>query len=255
MKNRILYLILCSLLALTMQAQDNNTDGDQAVYIAFERSAQFPGGDQALVQWLSTNVVYPPSCLAQGVEGRVIATFVVEKDGSISDVQIMRSPDDRLSAEARRVILSMPHWQPATMQDQPVRCRFTLPIMFRLPDETQSQPQTAAAQGTATQEPVVEIAEVSAQFPGGEQALRTWISQHLTYPKECREQGITGRVLVSFIVEKDGTLTEPTIQRSSHDSFSAEAIRLVQAMPRWQPARQGDTPVRQRYTLPVIFRL
>ena len=107
-------------------------DDDDRIYEMVEENAQFPGGDEACFNWLSEHVRYPSVCQEQGVQGRVIVSFVVNKDGSIVNVKTVRSPDSNLSAEAERVVKMMPKWTPARQGNKPVRSRFTLPIMFRL---------------------------------------------------------------------------------------------------------------------------
>ena len=97
-----------------------------------EENAQFPGGDQACYEWLSKNIKYPSICAEQGVQGRVILNFVVNRDGSITEVKVLRSPDPNLSKEAERVVKLMPKWKPARQGNKTVRARFTLPVMFRL---------------------------------------------------------------------------------------------------------------------------
>lgn len=94
-----------------------------------EESAEFPGDVYA---WLNKNIKYPAVCQEQNIQGRVSVQFVINKDGSIVDVKVLRSPDDRLSAEAERVVKSMPKWKPARQGNKPVRMRYVLPVMFRL---------------------------------------------------------------------------------------------------------------------------
>ena len=107
------------------------SDDDRIFEIA-EDPAQFPGGDEACYKWLSDNIKYPAIAQEQGIQGRVFVRFVVNKDGSIVDVEIMRSPDPSLSKEAERVIKAMPKRKPARQGNKPVRCRFSLPVMFKL---------------------------------------------------------------------------------------------------------------------------
>lgn len=97
-----------------------------------EVMASYPGGDDALYKWLYDHIKYPPRAQDQGIQGRVMVRFVVEKDGSIGDVQITRSPDDDLSKEATRVIKMMPKWKPARQGTRTVRSYFNLPVQFRL---------------------------------------------------------------------------------------------------------------------------
>jgi TonB family protein len=120
-------------------ASSAETSEDNGLFEDFEENAQFPGGEQACFKWLSDNIKYPEDCLKEKVEGRVIVNFVVEKDGSITDVKTKSSPHPSLSKEAERVIKAMPKWKPArhfndAFEDWPVRSRFMLPIIFRLPE-------------------------------------------------------------------------------------------------------------------------
>ncbi|MCQ2222914.1 MAG: TonB family protein [Bacteroidaceae bacterium] len=108
-----------------------NVDDDK-IFDVVEQNAQFPGGEEACYQWLSKNIKYPSICQEQGIQGRVFVSFVVNKDGSIVDVKVMRSPDDNLSKEAERVVKLMPKWKPARQGNKTVRSRFNLPVMFRL---------------------------------------------------------------------------------------------------------------------------
>lgn len=107
-------------------------DDDDRIYEVVEENAQFPGGDEACFKWLSEHLKYPAICQEQGVQGRVFVSFVVNKDGSIVDVEVKRSPDANLSKEAERVVKSMPKWKPARQGNRNVRSRFNLPVMFRL---------------------------------------------------------------------------------------------------------------------------
>lgn len=107
-------------------------DDDDRIYEMVEENAQFPGGDAECVKWLSEHIKYPSICVEQGVQGRVIVNFVVNRDGSIVDVKTVRSPDPNLTKEAERVVKLMPKWKPARQGNKTVRSRFTLPVMFRL---------------------------------------------------------------------------------------------------------------------------
>ena len=107
-------------------------DGGDKIYDVAEVPAEFPGGNAAMMQWLKDNMRYPQVALEEGIQGRVIVRFVVEKDGSRSNIEIMSSADPCLNNEAIRLIQTMPKWTPAYQNGQPVRYRFTVPIMFRL---------------------------------------------------------------------------------------------------------------------------
>lgn len=95
----------------------------------------------------------------------------------------------------------------------------------------------------------------SPEFPGGTMALLQYLASNINYPQECREQKIQGRVLVTFIVNKEGSLESLEVVKSVHPALDAEALRVISAMPAWKPGTQWGKPVRVKYTLPVNFRL
>jgi protein TonB len=102
------------------------------VFDVVEEMPQFPGGPNALFEYLSKNIKYPVVAEENGVQGRVIVTFVVERDGSITDVKVVKSVDPSLDKEATRVVKSMPHWIPGKQNGSAVRVKYTVPVTFRL---------------------------------------------------------------------------------------------------------------------------
>ena len=105
---------------------------ENKIHEIVEQMPSFPGGMSALMSWLSQNIKYPVIAAENGVKGRVIVQFVVEKDGSITDVQVVKSVDPSLDKEAARVIKSMPHWIAGRQNGSPVRVRYTVPVTFKL---------------------------------------------------------------------------------------------------------------------------
>ena len=102
---------------------------------------------------------------------------------------------------------------------------------------------------------IYEMVEENAQFPGGDEECFKWLSEHIKYPSICQEQCVQGRVIVNFVVNKDGSIVDVKTVRSPDNNLTKEAERVVKMMPKWKPARQGNKPVRSRFTLPVMFRL
>ena len=260
-----------NLITTPVQIPDSLKNDDDKIYEVVEENAQFPGGEEAMYKWLAQNINYPKECVEKGIQGRVMIQFVVNKDGSIREIKALRSPDPLLSKEAIRVVKAMPKWKPAKVKGETVRSHFRLPINFKLPAK-----QTATEQGTASElvnvkkvtgeptgKPIEETAdngifedpEEKASFPGGEQAMFKWMADNLKYPKECMEKGIQGRVNVQFTIEKDGSVTNVKALRSPDDALAQEAVRMVSAMPKWNPAKQEEKAVRSNFRLPIMFRL
>ena len=105
---------------------------DNKVFDVVEQQPAFPGGQGALLSWLSQNIHYPAVAEENGIQGRVVVSFVVEKDGSISNVQVVRGVDPSLDKEAARVVKSMPKWTPGKQNGQAVRVKYNVPVTFKL---------------------------------------------------------------------------------------------------------------------------
>lgn len=102
---------------------------------------------------------------------------------------------------------------------------------------------------------VLSIAEVMPEFPGGMDAMKTFISKNIQYPSDALEAAISGKVFVSFVVEKEGQLSEVKVLRNLYPSLDKEALRVVKSMPNWKPGMQNGKPVRVKFNLPVFFQL
>ena len=110
----------------------NKPEVENKVFDVVEQMPKFPGGDAALMKYLSENIKYPVVAQENGVQGRVTVSFVVERDGSITDVKIVRSVDPSLDREAQRVVRSMPKWIPGKQNGSAVRVKYNVPVQFRL---------------------------------------------------------------------------------------------------------------------------
>ena len=102
---------------------------------------------------------------------------------------------------------------------------------------------------------VFDVVEEMPHFPGGAAALQAFLSSNTKYPVVAQENGVHGRVVVSFVVERDGSITDVKVVRSIDPSLDREASRVVKSMPRWSPGKQNGSTVRVKYTVPVVFRL
>ena len=102
---------------------------------------------------------------------------------------------------------------------------------------------------------VYDIVEQMPSFPGGDRKLMEYLASSIQYPPECKESCIQGRVIVTFVVERDGSISHAKVAKSLDPRLDAEALRVVNAMPKWIPGRQGGVTVAVKYTIPVTFRL
>lgn len=131
---KLLFMSLMALLGLTtVNAQKTVVaQKNQQVFDVVEQMPEYPGGMQALFEYLSQNLKYPEDAKEQKIEGRVIAIFVVETDGSISNVEVVKPVFPSLDAEAVRVLSGMPKWKPGMQSGKVVRVKYTVPINFSL---------------------------------------------------------------------------------------------------------------------------
>ncbi|MBR4811141.1 MAG: energy transducer TonB [Bacteroidaceae bacterium] len=105
------------------------------------------------------------------------------------------------------------------------------------------------------EEEVFMVVEDQPEFPGGTAALLEYLRKNIKYPAICRENNIQGRVIVSFVVNKDGGIVDPEVIKGVNPSLDKEALRVISTMPKWKPGYQRGKPVRVKYTVPVNFRL
>ena len=123
----MMLVLLFSFMTSTAQTKKNDM-----VFDVVEVMPQFPGGQIAMMKYIMENMKYPEQAMKEGIQGRVTVRFIVEKDGSISDVKPVLSVHPLLNKEAVRVVESMPKWTPGKNNGKPVRVRFNLPVMFKL---------------------------------------------------------------------------------------------------------------------------
>ena len=110
-----------------------DSEDEETVYVVVETMPEFPGGQQAMMRFIGENIQYPVIAQENGIQGRVICQFVIEKDGKVTDIQVIRSSGHAfLDKEAIRVINSMPKWKPGKERGKPVRVKYTIPVNFRL---------------------------------------------------------------------------------------------------------------------------
>lgn len=227
-------------LSLSSKSREMN----EQVFTVVEKMPSFPGGDAELLKYIATNIKYPKESQDNGEQGRVICSFIVGRDGSVNNPEVLRGVTPLLNEEAVRVINTMPRWNPGMQRGKAVAVKYTVPITFRLKSPVEE-----------TKEETLTVVDVMPQYPGGDHELLKFIAQSIKYPTDAQEAGVQGRVICSFVVDKKGNIVEPKIIRGIDPSLDAEALRVIGMMPRWTPGRQDGKAVRVLYTVPITFRL
>ena len=275
---------------------------EEEIFTVVEVQPQFPGDEDSLYNFIYSNLRYPQSAMLYQLEGRVFITFVVEKDGSITNVRILRDIGGGCGQEAKRVVEMMPKWIPGKQNGKTVRVQYNLPITFKLNEEDKAKTIDATSdsisnnttemidvfpanevipfyqpngeKGVTGFQNIIEFqnitdmsksdeeteiilsidpVETPPQFPGGEDSLYSFIYSNLRYPQEAIDNGIEGRVYITFVVEKDGSITGIKILRDIGYGCGEEAMRIVRMMPKWTPGKHLGNIIRIQYNMPIRF--
>lgn len=234
------------LLAVCFTYAQTQHDNDTVIYTIVEEMPKFPGGDSAMVDYLTHNLHYPPAEKEKGIQGKVFVGFVIEKDGTVNQVEIKRGIGEECDAEAVRVVKEMPNWEPGKQSGVLVRTAMVLPISFKIVNQLQAP---------AIDSTRMEVIDKMPAFPGGEEGVLDFIGTHIRYPKSARHQGISGRVFVNFVVEPDGKITNVKVLKGIGGGCDEEAVRVVKMMPNWIPGEKDGKKVRVSYTIPINFAL
>lgn len=246
-------------------SEDNPDEEKILMPYMCDTHAHFPGKDEAdgnrkYWEWLRKNLRYPNEAVKKGIEGVVWVSFVVKADGSIGDVAIDKmsmNSDPSLKKEALRLIRSMPRWNPAIYDGKAENSRNSCLVRFDLPKRKSEDERTEPTAGSIAEEHIYDMTgvPVAPKFNGGYESLQDWIQDHIHYPSDAAKAKIEGRVIVEFIIDKDGGIVSPKVIRGINDSLDNEALRIIKSAPKWTPGYSGGKAVKTRYTCPVTFRL
>jgi TonB family protein len=294
---------------------------DNKVYDFVAEKPVFPGGDEALFEYLGYNIKYPEEARKNKIEGRVIVKFVVMKDGSIAEATVVRGIGSSCDEEALRVMKNMPKWKPGKNNGDPVNVTYTLPISFRLENSSSKNgtsigeiklntgnkatknhddliyfidneevdltnvnnldPNTIermdvikdatalkaykhkgkngvikiTTKSPHTEDKVFDFVAEKPEFQGGANALFEYLGKSISYPEEARKNKVEGRVIIKFVVRKDGSISDAKIVRGIGGGCDEEALRVVENMPSWNPGKNNGKAVNVTYTLPLSFKL
>lgn len=207
---------------------------ESRIYTNLDTMPEFPGGSVELITYIESELEYPELARKANINGIVNVDFVIEKDGSVSNVTISNKLGYGCDEAAAKVVLRMPLWEPAYYAGVAVRAMLSVPVTFKS---------------------FYEIVETMPEFPGGRNAMYNFINQNRVYPEEALENKIEGQVIVSLLVAADGSLSNIELAKGIGGGCDEEALRLVSIMPAWQPGMHYGKPVAVKYNLAVGFKL
>jgi len=198
---------------------------------------QFPGGEEAMKQWIDTYMYYPHSAIEKGVEGRCTVVVYVTETGAVDEVERYSVIDPALEQEAIRVCKTFPKFKPAMRNGKPVRSQLFVNVDFVLPELYNAK------------------ADYVPEYPGGLNALMRFLYENVNYPVDAVLKKIEGQSVISFVVNISGEVEDVKVLKSSHPLLDAEAVRVCGLLKGFNPAIVDGVPVKMSYVLPVNFKL
>lgn len=215
-----------------------------------EQEPVFPGGMGALMDFMAKNIQYPKNAEGSIQEGTVVTSFTVNEVGGIQNVYV-NNPSEMpaiYNAEAIRVVSMLPKWTPGKKNCKAGLFELCIPIKFK-----------ANGQPVSKADRVMNVPDTQTppHYTGGQEELIKYLIANVKYPATAKQAKAEGTVIVKFIVEKDGSISTVEAHNTNgiHADIVAEAIRVVQTMPKWVPGVVDGEIVRVQFALPIRFKL
>lgn len=247
-QRRVISLIGQNALAINPAPKEPAIDSTN-VYVVVEQKPSFQGGDYNTFQkWVQQHLTYPETEYNNGIQGRVTVRFIVNWDGSVKDVQVLRGVTEALDSTAVKVVKASPRWTPGMQRGRKVAVQLDFAVVFRTDQSIPVRGEEAVSWG--------DEGVTGPSFEGGDlQAFSKWVNEHLQYPAIAQENGVQGRVTLRMMVDSEGYVKEVKVLRGVDSSLDREAVRVVKSSPIWIPAVKDGKTVTCGINVPVVFRL
>lgn len=210
-----------------------------------EVSAEPPGGMAAFRRWIGENYQYAKEAIDAGIKGTIEVSFVVEKNGSLSQLKVKEKLGHGTDEAALTLLRKSPKWSPAIHNGKAVRTAFSLPIRLDLTTLQKEKDKNVI---------FTEVENVP-EPPNGMPEFRKWIGANYQYPSDAIDAGVKGTIRVQFIVEKDGSLSNIKSTEDIGSGTGEAAVNLLLKSPKWKPGIQNGRTVRVEYILPIRLDL
>ncbi len=247
--------------------------------VACKCEVTYPDGEAALLKFIYANLQYPKIAKDKDVQGTVLVGFVVEKDGSITDREVIQDIGAGCGAEALRLVYLMPRWSPGMARKGRPKCQYILPVEFILKNGEPIRPTQIVLESKlipaksydaipdeneifknyVDYPPMLAGCEEIEFYSGRKKCTETkmlqFMSANIKYPKKARRKKIQGTVYVKFVIEKDGSISNLKLMSEIGGGCGEEALRVVSLMPKFIPGKHRGNPIRFQYELPIKFSL
>jgi TonB family protein len=196
----------------------------------------------SFTDWVIKNIRYPDEAKKNKIQGRVSVNLIIEGDGSVNNVTCIGLPNAVLKDAVIKAVQNSPKWDPAKNPAFKKPMPLLINLKFELPDKI-------------LKDDVLMIGDEMPSYPGGDEALMKYINENIKYPTKAKTDNIQGRVILRFVINKQGNAEDPTVLKSVNPLLDAEAVRVVSMLSGWKPALKTGKPVSVFYSLPVTFSL
>lgn len=233
-------------------------DGGDLCFRSVDVMPSYPGGEMALMQDVSNNLKYPEEAIKNKTEGRVVLMFVVEKDGSVGEVRVMNPLSPECDQAAVEAVKCLKRFSPGLVEEKPVRVWYTLPVIYKFTGTPEQADKEYKLVRTSNPDTEVFRDPYSMPFyPGGDEALVQDLAANLVYPPQAIIEGTQGRVVLQFVIKKDGSIDidNITVAKSLSPDCDQAAIEAVKKLKKFKPGLKDAKPVNVKYMLPVSFKL
>lgn len=261
MKTKI-FSSLIAVLLLNFCLSKTFAQGDKLYdHVSLDNPPTYPGGIAQFYNFLGANIKYPKAAMDDNVQGIVYVSFIVEKDGLLTNIKTEAAKlGSGTDEEAVRILKLSKRWNPGTQDGKAVRVKYNIPVKFAIPNKTPKARLAKARSAPATPNKDGVYDHVSLEnpptYPGGIAKFYEFLGANVKYPKAAVNSEVQGTAYVSFTIEKDGSLTDvKTNGRKLGAGLDEEAVRVLKLSKKWNPGVQNGEVVRVTYNIPIKFKL
>lgn len=225
--------------------------GEDEVYLSGDRiEAKFNGGGlDKFYEYINKEFDYTKVTKA----GKMLAAFTIDEEGAVVGIKIVEMLDVESATEMIRVLKKCPKWEPAMRGGKPISIEIKYPMVFTVKAKPLQTVIPSANTSSSDENKLfaTEVVEKKPDFPGGLTEFYNYVGKNFKVPEV---KGLSGRIIVSFVVEKDGSITDIKVIKDIGYGTGNEAIRILKACPKWIPGEQFGKKVRVIYRLPLSIK-
>lgn len=253
----LVWLTVC--LPFLLRAQKADTVAEKLALLPYTQCEIRPECKGSRIDEFILGNFIRPKIIKGNYIGDVVVGVLIDSLGKVDKVELVKTQSPEIDQETIRV-LSLTKWKPAIYNFNHVNYNMVLHLRIKNDSlknifKVDTYVNYKVRATTKNSDEIYTTIETEPTFPGGINAFYDYLSSNITYPKNAKKNNIQGTVFITFVVEKDGSLSDMLILRSPDDELSLEALRVLKLCPKFNPGIQNEKPVRVYYTMPIKFSL